>query len=129
VNDSKPSLKAVSTPVSQAPVVPAHKPAGKPGILSRFSISGQLGRQLVIMVITSIAIYQAGRSIVGSCQRQVYLHQQANALKDGRRQAEEINKELRDGLSSYRSSTGIERLARERLNLAGPDEIVIRIGK
>ncbi len=81
------------------------------------------------MLITSIAIYQAGRSIVGSCQRQVYLHQQANALKDGRRQAEEINKELRDGLSSYRSSTGIERLARERLNLAGPDEIVIRIGK
>ncbi len=100
-----------------------------PGFLSRFAISGQLGRQLVILLITSVAIYQAGRSIVGSCQRQVYLHQQSNALKDGRRQAEEINKELRDGLSSYRSSTGIERLARERLNLAGPDEIVIRIGK
>jgi len=126
---TKPTLKAVSTPASQSPIKPSHKPAGKPGFMSRFAISGQLGRQLVIMLITSVALYQAGRSIVGSCQRQVYLHQQSNALKDGRRQAEEINKELRDGLSSYRSSTGIERLARERLNLAGPDEIVIRIGK
>lgn len=127
--DTKPTLKAVSTPAKKPPAKPSHKPVGEPGFLSRFNISGQLGRQLVIMLITSVAIYQAGRSIVGSCQRQVYLHQQSNALKDGRRQAEEINKELRDGLSSYRSSTGIERLARERLNLAGPDEIVIRIGK
>jgi len=129
VIDTKPTLKAVSTPAKKPPSKPSHKPVGEPGFLSRFNISGQLGRQLVIMLITSVAIYQAGRSIVGSCQRQVYLHQQSNALKDGRRQAEEINKELRDGLSSYRSSTGIERLARERLNLAGPDEIVIRIGK
>lgn len=127
--DTKPTLKAVSAPAKQPPPKPSHKPVGKPGFMSRFKVSGQLGRQLVIMLITSVAIYQAGRSIVGSCQRQVYLHQQSNALKDGRRQAEEINKELRDGLSSYRSSTGIERLARERLNLAGPDEIVIRIGK
>ncbi len=129
MNDTKPSLRAVATPASQSSIKPSHTPLGKPGFLSRFAISGQLGRQLVILLITSVAIYQAGRSIVGSCQRQVYLHQQSNALKDGRRQAEEINKELRDGLSSYRSSTGIERLARERLNLAGPDEIVIRIGK
>ncbi len=97
--------------------------------LQNFKPTAAVGRQVVIMLITSLAIYQAGRAIVGSCQRQVYLHQQANALNDGRRQAEEINKELKDGLSSYRSSTGIERLARERLNLAGPDEIVIRIGK
>lgn len=74
-------------------------------------------------------MYQAGRSIVGSVQRQVYLHHQASVLNEGKRQAEEINKELTDGLSSYRSSSGIERLARERLNLAGPDEMVIRIGK
>ena|SRR5208283_2373214 len=86
-------------------------------------------RQILIMGITMIAIFQAGRSIVGSVQRQIYLHKQANVLKDGQQQAEEINKELRDGLTSYRSSSGIERLARERLNLAGPDEVIIRIGK
>ena len=91
--------------------------------------SNSVIRQLVIMGITSIAIFQAGRSIVGSVQRQIYLHKQANVLKDGQKQAEEINKELRDGLTSYRSSSGIERLARERLNLAAPDEVVIRIGK
>jgi cell division protein FtsB len=91
--------------------------------------SNSVIRQVVIMAVTMIAIFQAGRSIVGSVQRQIYLHKQANVLKDGQAQAEEINKELRDGLTSYRSSSGIERLARERLNLAGPDEVVIRIGK
>lgn len=81
------------------------------------------------MAITLVAVFQAGRSIVGSVQRQVYLHKEESVLKDGQKQAEEINKELRDGLSSYRSSSGIERLARERLNLAGPDEVIVRIGK
>ncbi len=55
--------------------------------------------------------------------------EQSIALKSGQAQSQEINKELREGLSSYRSSTGIERLARERLNLAGPDEIIVRLGK
>jgi cell division protein FtsB len=91
--------------------------------------TGSIVRQLLIMAITLIAIFQAGRSIVGSVQRQVYLHKQSNLLKDGQKQAEDINKELRDGLTSYRSSSGIERLARERLNLAAPDEVIIRIGK
>lgn len=100
---------------------PIPKPNPKP--------SSQTFRQLVILLITGLAIYQAGRSIVGSVQRQVFLHHQSAALNEGKKQAEEINKELTDGLSSYRSSSGIERLARERLNLAGPDEMVIRIGK
>jgi cell division protein FtsB len=91
--------------------------------------SNSVIRQILIMGITSVAIFQAGRSIVGSVQRQVYLRNQSNVLKDGQRQAEDINKELRDGLTSYRSSSGIERLARERLNLAAPDEVIIRIGK
>ncbi len=91
--------------------------------------SNNVMRQILIMGITLIAIFQAGRSIVGSMQRQVYLHKQAGVLKDGQKQAEDINKELRDGLTSYRSSSGIERLARERLNLAAPDEVIIRIGK
>lgn len=81
------------------------------------------------MFVTLLAIYHCGRSIVGSGERQVFLHKQMIALKGGQSQAQEVNKELREGLTSYRSSTGIERLARERLNLAGPDEIVVRIGK
>ena len=88
-----------------------------------------IGKQVAIMAITMLAIFQAGRSISGSIDRQVYLKHQAQVLADGQRQAEEVNKELRDGLSSYRSSQGMERLARERLNLAGPDEIIVRIGK
>jgi cell division protein FtsB len=32
-------------------------------------------------------------------------------------------------LSNYRTSNGIEKLARERLGLAGQDEIVVRVGK
>jgi cell division protein FtsB len=86
-------------------------------------------REFLIMGVTMLALYNAGRSIYDSVERQVFLHGQGVALKTGQEQAAEINKELRDGLSSYRSSNGIERLARERLNLAGPDEVVVRIGK
>jgi cell division protein FtsB len=86
-------------------------------------------REFLIMAVTLLAIYHAGRSIAGSFERQVFLHNQGQALKAGQVQAEEVNKELREGLTSYRSSSGIDRLARERLNLAGPDEIVARIGK
>ena len=104
-------------------------PSATQAFLQKVKPSNNTLRQAAIMCITMVAIFQAGRSIVGSVQRQCYLNKQANVLKDGQKQAEEINKELRDGLTSYRSSTGIERLARERLNLAGPDVVVIRIGK
>ncbi|MBX9878378.1 MAG: septum formation initiator family protein [Candidatus Obscuribacterales bacterium] len=86
-------------------------------------------KEFLIMIVTIVAIYQAFRSIAGSVERQFLLHQESIALKAGQTQAEEVNKELRDGLANYRSDKGIERLARERLNLAGPDEIVVRIGK
>lgn len=86
-------------------------------------------KQVGIMCVLCFAIFQVGRAIQYSIERQIFLHKQTLALKAGEAQAEEINKELRDGLSSYRSSAGIERLARERLNLAGTDEIVIRIAK
>ncbi len=86
-------------------------------------------REVLIMFITMLAIYHAGRSITGSIERQLFLHKQSVALKQGQVQSQQVNKELREGLTNYRSSSGIERLARERLNLAGPDEIVVRIGK
>jgi cell division protein FtsB len=86
-------------------------------------------REVLIMGITLFAIYHASRSIAGSIERQVFLHQEATSLKAGQLQAQQVNKELRDGLTNYRSSSGIERLARERLNLAGPDEVIVRIGK
>lgn len=86
-------------------------------------------REVLIAVVTLLAMYQAVRSICGSIERQIFLHNQEIALKQGETQAQEVNKELREGLSSYRSSDGIERLARERLNLAGPDEMIVRIGK
>lgn len=85
--------------------------------------------EFLIMAVTLLAIFHAGKSIVGSVERQVFLHHQAVALEGGQVQARQINKELRDGLKNYRSSSGIERLARERLNLAGPDEVVVRITK
>ncbi len=88
-----------------------------------------LFKQLLITAASLLAIFQVGRAIQGSIERQVFLHKQSMALKVGESQAEQINKELRDGLSNYRSSAGIERLARERLNLAGSDEVVIRIAK
>lgn len=86
-------------------------------------------REVLVTCVTLLALYHAGRSIMGSVERQIYLHRQAQALKTGQLQAQLVNKELRDGLTNYRSSSGIERLARERLNLAGTDEVVIRIGK
>lgn len=86
-------------------------------------------RQILIMLVTLLAIFHAGRSIAFSLERQIFLHKQAIALRAGQEQAQQVNRELRDGLTSYRSSSGIEHLARERLNLAGPDEIVVRIGK
>jgi len=86
-------------------------------------------REILIMCVTLLALYHAGRSISGSVERQIFLHQEAASLKAGQVQAQQVNRELRDGLTNYRSSSGIERLARERLNLAGTDEIVVRIGK
>lgn len=86
-------------------------------------------RELLIMLITLLAIFHAGRSLVNSIERQIFLHRQAVALRSGQEQAQEINKELRDGLTNYRCPSGLEHLARERLNLAGPNEIVVRIGK
>lgn len=88
-----------------------------------------IAKQGAILAISLLAIFQVGRAIHASIDRQIFLHKQTLALKAGEAQAEEINKELRDGLSSYRSSAGIERLARERLNLAGTDEVIIRIAK
>ena len=86
-------------------------------------------REIAIAAVTLLALYHAGRSIAGSVERQIFLHNQALALKSGQVQAQQVNKELREGLTNYRSSSGIERLARERLNLAGPDEVVVRISK
>ncbi|HEY9783760.1 MAG TPA: septum formation initiator family protein [Candidatus Obscuribacterales bacterium] len=93
------------------------------------TINTRMVREIGIMLILVLAIYQAGRAIYGSFERQVFLRNQAVALKASHEQAQEVNKELREGLSSYRSSNGIERLARERLNLAGPEEMIVRIGK
>lgn len=86
-------------------------------------------REVFIFAVTLLALYHAGRSIYGSIDRQIFLHKQQIALKQGQTQSQEINQELREGLSNYRSSKGIERLARERLNLAGQDEIIVRLGK
>lgn len=86
-------------------------------------------REVLIMGVTLLALYHAGRSIGGSVERQMFLHKESDSLKAGQVQAQQVNKELREGLTNYRSSSGIERLARERLNLAGPDEVVVRIGK
>lgn len=82
-----------------------------------------------MMFVTGLAIFHACKAIYESVQHQFYLHKQTLALKAGHTQAQEMNKELREGLSSYRSSSGIERLARERLNLSGADEIIVRISK
>lgn len=86
-------------------------------------------RELAIMFVTCLAIFHACKSIYESVHHQFYLHKQTLALKTGHAQAQEMNKELREGLSNYRSSSGIERLARERLNLSGSDEIIVRISK
>lgn len=85
--------------------------------------------ELAIMLVTCLAIFNACKSIYGSVEHQFYLHKQTLALKTGHAQAQQVNKELRDGLSNYSSSSGIERLARERLNLSGSDEIIVRISK
>lgn len=90
---------------------------------------GRLFREFAIMAITSLALYHAARSIYGSIERQVFLHSQVQALKQGQRQSQEVHKDLHDGLANYRSTAGLERLARERLNLGGKDEVIIRIAK
>lgn len=89
----------------------------------------RVSRELLVGLVTCLAIFHACKSIYGSVEHQFYLHKQTIALNAGHSQAQEVNKELREGLSNYRSSSGIERLARERLNLSGSDEIIVRIGK
>ena len=94
-----------------------------------FSERKELIKQVLVTVACLFAIFQVGRSIKDSLERQIFLHKQTLALKAGQKQAQDVNKELRDGLTSYRSTTGIERLARERLNLAASDEVILRIAK
>src|ERR1700709_2378892 len=79
----------------------------------------KVGREVLIFAVTCLALYNAGRSIYDSVERQIFLSDQSKILHKGQAQAQQINKELRDGLSNYRSSKGIEHLARERLNQAG----------
>ena len=89
----------------------------------------RLFREFFVMAITCFAIFQAIKSIYGSLERQIFLYGQTQALKSAQKQALEMNKDLRSGLTSYQSLTGVEKLARERLNLVGKDEIMVRIGK
>lgn len=91
--------------------------------------AGRILREIFVMAVTLLALYHAVRAIYSTSERQIFLHRQATLLKAGHEQAQAVNRELREGLSSYRSSDGIERLARERLNLAGQGEVVVRIGK
>jgi len=88
-----------------------------------------LYRELLIMAVTLLVLAYAGQSIWNSMERQWFLYQQSAALKNGQAQVQEINQELKEGLANYRSSAGIEKLARERLNLAGPNEVIVRISK
>lgn len=88
-----------------------------------------LAKELFLMLIACFAIFQAVKSVYTSVDRQVFLLRQTQSLKDSEKQALEINKDLANGLNSYHSAQGIERLARERLNLVGKDEIMVRIGK
>ncbi len=89
----------------------------------------RLIKELFIMAIICFASYHALKSIFGSVERQIFLYEQIQALKTAQKQALEANKDLADGLTNYKSEAGLERLARERLNLAGKDEIMVRIGK
>ena len=86
-------------------------------------------KEFFLIAITCFAIFQAIKSIYSSMNRQIFLLGQSQALKENEKQALEVNKDLCDGLNSYHSPAGIERLARERLNLVSKDEIMIRIGK
>ncbi len=89
----------------------------------------RLVKELFIMAIICFASYHALKSIYGSVERQMFLYEQTQALKITQKQALEANRDLADGLNNYSSDAGLERLARERLNLVGKDEIMIRIGK
>ncbi len=115
INRPRRKPQQAQAPQTQAPKAPFNKK--------------KLGRELVIFAVTGLALYNAGRSIYDSVERQIFLGDQSKILKKGQQQAQQINKELRDGLSNYKSSKGIERLARERLNQAGPDEYIVHIGR
>ena len=92
-------------------------------------IRARLFKEFFLIAITCFAMFQTIKSIYTSLNRQVFLLSQCQALKETEKQALEINKDLCDGLNSYHSPAGIEKLARERLNLVSKDEIMIRIGK
>ena len=89
----------------------------------------RLMKELLLMAVILFAIFQALKSIYGSADREIFLLQQNKTLKIAQKQALEVNKDLCDGLTSYHSGAGLERLVRERLNLVGKDEIMVRIGK
>jgi cell division protein FtsB len=91
--------------------------------------AAKLTTEILALILVLFFLYQAGRSVACSIEHQIFLYQQKAALAQGRVQTEQVNRELRQGLVHYQSPKGLEKLARERLNVAGPGEIVIRLGK
>lgn len=116
----------INRPRQRQPRRPVQEPPKEP--VTRWTRK-KVGKEILIFAVTALALYNAGRSISDSFERQIFLSEQSKVLHKGQQQAQQINKELRDGLSNYRSSKGIEHLARERLNQAGPDEVIVHIGK
>ncbi len=89
----------------------------------------KLIRETLTLTIGLFVAFQLGRSILDSIEAQIFLYRKSSALKATQAQLEQVNQELRDGLSNYRSTRGLEALARERLNVAGDGEILIRLSK
>ncbi len=84
-------------------------------------------KQVGFSIALIICLFYAVRSISENSQRQMLLRERSYALHKSLEQATDLNQELKQGLNNYLSSYGMERLARERLNLAGKDEVVVRI--
>lgn len=65
-------------------------------------------------------------SVLSAVKLQGLLHQGA-AVETAHQQATQRNGMLQDKISLYSSAMGIEEMARERLDMVGDDEILVRL--
>ena len=82
---------------------------------------------LAIMGVMLFATLQCVRSCVVNAYKSNILIHQFGAVQEGHKAVATENQVLHDQITQYNSPKGLEMLARERLNLVGPQEVLVNI--
>jgi len=80
-----------------------------------------------LTVVLIICLFQVGRGAYLNVAKYFVLNSQLGKLKEINLKSKEQNKHLKEELHNYNSTKGVEEIARNKLNLAGADEVLVII--